>query len=149
GYRMADGWFCRDDLWALDLLAELGFAYDSSICPMGRRWAGESWRRLAHQHRAPGGTIWEFPISSASLLGWQVPIAGGNWFRQLPQALLRRAIDKWHRTQPAPLVLYFHVWELDPEQPLISASGWLTRLRHYRNLTRMQQFLEYYFDRYR
>jgi len=148
GYRVADGWLKRDDLSALDLLAELGFAYDSSICPMGRRFAGEPWRRFAHQHRAPGGTVWELPISCANVLGWGVPIAGGNWFRQLPQRFLRGAVDRWHRTQASPLVLYFHVWELDPEQPRITAGGWLTGLRHYRNLGRMQQFLEHYFARY-
>jgi polysaccharide deacetylase family protein (PEP-CTERM system associated) len=149
GFRVSDGWFRSADLWALDVLAELGFAYDSSIAPIGRRFAGQSWRLLAHEHSGPHGRIWELPISGTGWLGWRVPIAGGNWFRQLPQSFLRRAIDRWDRRQSAPLVLYFHAWELDPEQPRISASSWLTHLRHYRNLDRMEQFLEYYFERYR
>lgn len=149
GYRVADGWLKPKDLWALDVLADLGFAYDSSIAPLGRRFASQRWRLMAHEHDGPNGRIWELPISGAGLLGWRVPIAGGNWFRQLPQSLLRYAIDRWHRIYAAPLVLYFHAWELDPDQPRISAGNWLTRLRHYRNLDRMEQFLEYYFQRYR
>lgn len=149
GYRLADGWLRPEDLWALDVLAELGFAYDSSICPLGRRFVREPWRRFAHRHPTNAGAIWEFPISCARILGWQVPIAGGNYFRQFPQSWMRRAVERWDRSQPAPLVMYFHVWELDPDQPRISASGWLTRLRHYRNLEKMQQFLEFYFQNYR
>jgi polysaccharide deacetylase family protein (PEP-CTERM system associated) len=148
GYRLADGWVRPQDLWIFDVLAELGYVYDSSICPFGRQFAHEPWRRFVHQQSTPAGLIWEFPISCARFLAWNLPIAGGNYFRQLPQPLMRRAVSHWHKSQAAPLVMYFHVWELDPEQPRISSSGWLTRLRHYRNLGRMQEFLEYYFQNY-
>ena len=78
-----------------------------------------------------------------------VPISGGNYFRQLPEWFIRRAVARWEQRYSAPLVIYFHVWELDPEQPRISAAGPLTRLRHYRNLHRMEQILAGFFQRLR
>ncbi len=149
GYRVADRWFGAEDLWALDVLAEQGYAYDSSIGPIGRSFASEPWRRFAHTHKAGNRTIWEFPISAVEWLGWMVPIAGGNWFRQLPPFLVRRAVARWDRHCPAPYVMYFHVWELDPEQPKISAAPWLQRVRTYRNLDRMPERLREYLTRYR
>lgn len=149
GYRMADGWFGPQDLWALDVLAEAGYEYDSSVAPMFRRFASEPWRRFAHPHLFGERVLWEFPISTMSVLGWNIPIAGGNWFRQFPHALVRRAVDRWVMTYSAPFVMYFHVWELDPDQPIIRAASWLTRIRQYRGLRRMPQILSYYLDRYR
>ncbi len=149
GYRVADDWFAADDLWALDVLAEEGYAYDSSIGPIGRRFATEPWRRLAHTHQAGGHTLREFPISAVYLGGWMVPIAGGNWFRQLPSWFVRRAIARWHRQANGPFVMYFHTWELDPDLPKISAAPWLQRVRTYRNLDRMRAFLEEQLRRYR
>lgn len=149
GYRVADQWFGAEDLWALDVLAEQGYAYDSSIGPIGRRFAAEPWRRFAHTHKSGSRTIWEFPISAVEWLGWMVPVAGGNWFRQLPPFLVRRAVARWDRECPAPYVMYFHVWELDPEQPKISAAPWWQRVRTYRNLDRMPERLREYLTRYR
>ena len=137
GYRVADGWFGPEDLWALDVLAELGFAYDSSVAPMGRDFAGQPQRRHLHRHEAAGRGLWEVPVSTATVLGVRVPVAGGNYLRQLPQALSRRAAAKWHAEEPSPLVAYFHVWELDHGQPRLAIGSWLTQKRHYRNLDEM------------
>ena len=149
GYRVANGWFHPVDLWALDVLAESGYAYDSSIAPIGTRFAAEPYRRFLHEHKHGDRVIRELPISTSRILGFQIPISGGNYFRQLPAPLIRRAIRKWHEQVDAPLVLYFHAWELDPEQPKISAGTWLSHLRHYRNLHKMEGYLEYYFQHYR
>src|SRR5262249_38439020 len=100
------------------------------------------------RHEHGGRTLWEFPISSTRLLGFDVPVAGGNWLRQLPRWFVRPAVDRWHRTVDAPFVMYFHVWELDPEQPKLSAAAWLPQVRDYRNLGRMEGSLEDYFRRY-
>ncbi len=148
GYRAARRWSSPSDLWALDILAEEEYAYDSSLVPTSRSFGSEPWRRFAHQHQYGGKLIWEFPVSTCSLLGWHVPIAGGNYFRQLPHALLKRAVEHWHRTYDAPLVMYTHVWELDPEQPRISGASPLTKIRHYRNLDKMWWVLEDYFRKY-
>jgi polysaccharide deacetylase family protein (PEP-CTERM system associated) len=148
GYRVAEHWFGPDDLWALDVLAEMGYAYDSSLKPVLRTWAREPWRRWVHRHNGPSGSLWEIPVSSASMLGLHLPIGGGNYFRQLPRSLVKQAVARWDRRAPAPYVMYFHTWELDPEQPRIGAASALARLRQYRNLAQMEDIIRYYLDRY-
>ncbi len=149
GYRSSRRWSSPADLWALDILAEQGFAYDSSLVPLSRAFNREPWRRYAHQHQARDGRIWEFPISTCSFLGWRIPIAGGNYFRQFPHTLLKHVVEHSHKTYHAPFVMYAHVWELDPDQPRISGASPLARLRHYRNLDKMTSVLEDYFGKYR
>jgi polysaccharide deacetylase family protein (PEP-CTERM system associated) len=148
GYRAARRWSGPEDLWALDILAEEGYAYDSSLLPLSRAFNREPWRRFAHQHSAGEKRIWEFPVSTCNFLGWRIPIAGGNYFRQFPHTLLKHAVEHWHRTYDAPFVMYAHVWELDPEQPRISSASPLTKIRHYRNLDKMSWVLEDYFRKY-
>ena len=148
GYRASRRWSSPSDLWALDILAEEGFAHDSSLVPLSRAFSGEPWRRFAHKHRVGEKEIWEFPTSTTSVLGWMLPIAGGNYFRQLPHTLLKHAVEHWHQTYDAPFVMYTHVWELDPEQPRLSGISPLTRFRHYRNLDKMAWVLEDYFKKY-
>lgn len=148
GYRLANGWFQPEDLWALTALAEVGYRYDSSIAPRGRAFAAEPFRRYLHTHEADGRVLTELPIPTRSVFGHRIPIAGGNYFRQLPPWFIRGAVRRWHRKVDSPLVLYFHVWELDPEQPTISAASFLTRVRHYRNLHKMEGYLDYFLGRY-
>ena len=149
GYRIANGWLKPDDLWALDILAKLGFEYDSSIAPM-RAFADQPGRRFIHDHTANDGTtIREVPISTGRILGMPMPIAGGNYLRQLPAFLTRRAIEKWTRRHVSPLVAYFHVWEIDPDQPILAIGGRITRLRHYRNLYTMEARLTALLSNYR
>lgn len=149
GYRLADGWLRADDLWALDALAELGFAYDSSIAPM-RKMLGEDPRRYTpHEHRNGTHSILELPLSTGKILGVRVPVAGGNYLRQLPRWLTRGAAEKWVGEHPHPLVAYFHTWELDPDQPQLSGIGTFRRLRHYRNLKQMPARIGDLLSRYR
>jgi polysaccharide deacetylase family protein (PEP-CTERM system associated) len=149
GYRVANGWFHPTDLWALDVLAELGYAYDSSIAAIGKRFPRTPDRRFLHQHQHGDLKIHELPISASKVFGMQIPISGGNYFRQIPSLLIRRAIRHWDQHVEAPLVMYFHTWELDPEQPKISAGSWMSHVRHYRNLHKMEGYLEYFFNHYR
>lgn len=148
GYRVADRGFGPKDLWALDMLAQAGYSYDSSIRPMFRAFAGEPWRRFVHRHEGRRGSIWEVPVSSAEIMGLHVPVAGGNYFRQFPRALVRRAIADWDRNVAAPFVMYFHTWELDPEQPRISSASLPATIRQYRNLWRMESMVREYLARY-
>ena len=152
GQRVAgcrvSGWLTPRDAWALDVMAEQGYLYDSSMRPMLRSHAHAPATRRAHVHRVGERSLWEFPISSVSLLGCDLPLAGGNWFRQLPHSLVRRGIARSHRDDSAPMVMYFQSWELDPEQPRIEAASAWARLRHYRNLERMPEILRHYLSRY-
>lgn len=148
GYRAARRWSSPADLWALDILAEENYAYDSSLVPLSRAFKSEPWRRFAHQHQSGERAIWEFPVSTLNVLGWGMPIAGGNYFRQFPHMLLKHAVERWHRTYDAPFVMYTHVWELDPRQPRISGASPMAKLRHYRNLDKVAWVLEEYFKKY-
>ncbi len=147
GYRAGKPRLARSELWALDILAEEGYAYDSSLMPMFRSYRDEPWRRWAHRHRCGERELWEFPFATCDLGGWLIPIAGGNFFRQFPPSWVERAVDYWDRMYDAPFVMYFHVWELDHEQPIIQAAPLAARLRHYRNLDKMTAILEGYFTR--
>src|SRR6476469_1019342 len=149
GYRVAQRWLRPQDLWALDVLAEEGYKFDSSMRPLFRQYAHEPWRRFVHQHHHGEQTILEIPISTAHVLGYDIPIAGANYFRQLPFSLMKRAVRQWDRTAHAPFVMYFHVWEVDPDQPRIDAAPFYAKIRQYRNLDRMATMLRYYFEQYR
>jgi polysaccharide deacetylase family protein (PEP-CTERM system associated) len=149
GFRIGHRWFGPGDLWALDVLAEEGFAYDSSLRPLFWRFSDEPWRRRPHVHRHDQREIWEFPLASWSLGGWAVPISGGNYFRQFPEWMVRWAVRAWVGRGDAPFLMYFHVWELDPDQPRIQAAPWTQRIRQYRNLDRMETIIRRYLKLYR
>ncbi len=133
------------DLWALDIVAEEGYAYDSSVRPFLRDFASEPWRHTVHRCSAGGRRIWEIPPSAWNLCGLALPLAGGNYFRQLPHTLIKPLVRHWHRRHSSPFVMYFHVWELDPGQPQLNTGSLLTRIRHYRNLDKMEWVLKDYF----
>lgn len=140
GHRAARLWYRKSDLWALDVLAAEGYPYDSSLAPLFREFADQPWRDAVHSHPTPHGCIQELPVSTATVLGQRIPVAGGNYFRQLPEAFVRREIARWMRDRKDPFVMYFHAWELDPDQPRVAAPL-LQRIRHYRNLDRMRGML--------
>ncbi|MEO6393618.1 MAG: glycosyltransferase [Pyrinomonadaceae bacterium] len=148
GYRAAQRLNYHVDQWALDVLAEEGYAYDSSLMPTARSVRDEPRLRFAHKHQCGENEMWEFPYSTYRLGGSLIPISGGNYFRQLPHTLVKRAVRDWDRRYDAPFVMYFHVWELDPEQPRISAASPVTRIRHYRKLDKMRWVLEDYLSTY-
>lgn len=138
GYRAAEKLPFEKHEWVLDVLAEEGFAYDSSFLP---RRGDPRDKQVAHQYEHGGSAIWEFPYSTRDLGIGLLPISGGNYFRQIPYTLMRRAVSDWHKRSDAPFISYFHVWELDPEQPRISAASRYSRIRHYRNLDKMEWIL--------
>lgn len=137
GHRIGRRWLRTRDLWVLELVADAGFAYDSSICPIGREYVSMPECATLHRRITAGGAIHEVPISSHRFAGLDVPIAGGNWFRQAPDWPLRSAARHWLRTRNSPLVAYFHTWEFDTDQPRITGADALQRIRHYRNLASM------------
>jgi polysaccharide deacetylase family protein (PEP-CTERM system associated) len=147
GCRISD-WLTPRDAWALEVMAEQGYFYDSSMRPLLRSHATVPFERRAHLRSTAEHQLWEIPVSSVRVLGCDVPLAGGNWLRQLPHALVQRAIERLDREDAAPMVLYFQSWELDPEQPRIDAASWSARVRHYRNLDRMPERLSHYLSRY-
>jgi len=140
GHRAPFFSITRDSLWALDVLADLGIRYDSSIFPvLNYRYGIEDAPRWPYKVDCGENGIIEFPISTWKILGRNLPIAGGAYFRIFPYALTRRAFkavnDIGH-----PAVFYLHPWELDPEHPRIPLPRRIS-LTHYFNLHKTQQRL--------
>lgn len=138
GYRAAEKLSYERKDWIFDVLADEGFAYDASFMPNLRT---ENSQRVAHQVHVGGKAIWEFPYATLDLRVGMLPISGGNYIRQIPFTLMRHAVKNWHVQHSEPFVFYFHVWELDPEQPRISAASRFNRVRHYRKLDKMEWIL--------
>ena len=119
GYRAAEKLSYERDAWILDILAEENFVYDASFLPAQK---DAKTKRFAHQVHTKDRIIWEFPYATRNIGVGLLPISGGNYLRQIPHTLMRHAVQDWHARYDAPFVLYFHVWELDPEKPRISAA---------------------------
>lgn len=149
GYRRSDIFLRPENLGALEVLAEEGFFYDSSLNPAGFAFRREPWRRFIHQQVFQTSSIWEVPLSSHAIGSLMIPFAGGNYFRQYPEALVQWFIRQSDHFESQPLVLYFRLWDLDPLQPRIHTGSLLRDLRHYRNSDRMVRILGELFARYR
>lgn len=135
GYRAPTFSITRANLWALEVLVEEGFTYDSSIFPIRHDNYGISDApRFPHRHHLPGvGSIFEFPMSTVRMGNMNVPIGGGGYLRLLPMFFTKWAIRQVHMQERRPVVIYFHPWEVDPDQPRIKGPL-KSRLRHYTNL---------------
>lgn len=145
GFRTSRSWMKKRNLWALDILADHGYVYDSSLNPISLRFIGLPERYQVHTHHSPSGnTICEFPIATYGVCGLRFGISGGNWIRQLPHTLLHRIVNYQQRRCDRPMVFYFMPWELDKWQPKLSGLSRLTRIRHYRNLGKTSWVFDHY-----
>ncbi len=146
GYRAASYSITQNSLWALDILAEAGFIYDSSIFPVRHdRYGIPGAKEIPHVLKTPRGhSLIEFPLSTAKIFNHKLPVAGGGYFRLYPYALTKAGLGQINRRQQ-PFIFYLHPWEIDPEQPKIKA-GLFSRFRHYNNLekceSRLQQLIK-------
>ncbi len=142
GYRAASYSIVRESLWALDILVELGFVYDSSIFPVHHdRYGIPDAERVPHRMSTPNeNLIVEWPLATAKFLGYSLPVAGGGYFRLLPYWFSRWGLASINRSERRPFIFYLHPWEIDPAQPRVRAS-WLSRFRHYTNLGKCEERL--------
>lgn len=140
GYRAASYSIVEHSRWALDVLYELGFLYDSSIFPVRHDRYGIPDAPVApHTVCTPqGAQLAEFPPTAVDYLGLRFPV-GGGWFRLYPYALTRSLLMRLASERP--FMFYVHPWEIDPEQPRISA-GARSHFRHYLNLHRCEARIE-------
>ncbi|HVY05090.1 MAG TPA: XrtA system polysaccharide deacetylase [Burkholderiales bacterium] len=147
GYRAASYSIVRESLWATDILAELGFAYDSSIFPVHHdRYGIPDAERKPNRMTTPTGqSIVEWPLATAGVMGFRLPVAGGGYFRLLPYRLIQWGLASINSKERQPFIFYLHPWEIDPGQPRVSASR-LSTFRHYTNLDkcegRLRQLLQ-------
>jgi polysaccharide deacetylase family protein (PEP-CTERM system associated) len=142
GYRAASYSITAQSLWALEILAEEGFSYDSSIFPIRHDLYGIPGHQRFFHHLNGNGrrAIAEVPLSTVRIAGNNFPVAGGGYLRIFPYAVNHLAIRHLNRKEKQPAVVYFHPWELDPEQPRM-AGAWLSRFRQYTNLSRLESRL--------
>ena len=116
-FRAPDFSIHRSNLWALEVLAEVGFEVDSSIFPArSSRYGIPEWELGPRRVRlATGGEILEVPVAIWPVAGVRLPVAGGGYWRVLPRALLERAIRAVTESG-RPVVLYCHPYEFSPRE---------------------------------
>jgi polysaccharide deacetylase family protein (PEP-CTERM system associated) len=137
GYRAPSFTIVKQTQWALQILVEEGYRYDSSIFPIRHdRYGMPGARPYRHRLDTPIGSIWEVPPATVQIARARFPVAGGGYFRFFPYPLLRTLL-KWAESEGEPLVIYLHPWELDPQQPRMQ-GGVISRLRHYLNLEKTE-----------
>jgi polysaccharide deacetylase family protein (PEP-CTERM system associated) len=142
GYRAPSFSIVKRSLWAIDILAEEGFVYDSSVFPIHHdvygiphappfpfRWASHN-----------GHQLYEIPPTTVRLGPWNLPAAGGGYLRILPEWYTRWAVRRTHR-EGRSLVAYFHPWEIDPRQPRLRGRI-RSVFRHYLHLDQMEGKLD-------
>ena len=145
GYRAPTYSIVTRSLWALDILAELGFTYDSSIFPIHHDRYG-----IPEAPRAPfrivttAGPLMEYPITTFRLRGHNMPVAGGGYLRLLPEWYTRIGVRRAQK-EGLPIIVYIHPWEIDPHQPRLPGS-FSSRLRHYTNLSKTYDRLSHLLD---
>jgi len=142
GYRAASYSITAQSRWALDILVEEGFKWDSSIFPVHHdRYGMPGTPHEPYWLKTPnGGTLLEFPLSTCPVGIYRVPIAGGGYFRLYPYWLSRWGLGRINRAG-APFIFYLHPWEIDPDQPRLNVSAF-SRFRHYNNLDKCMGRLE-------
>lgn len=137
GYRAATYSITRESEWALPILSELGFTYDSSIFPIRHDLYGIP-DAPRFPYRPEGTSLLEIPVTTVELFGQRLPCGGGGYFRILPYSLFRQALRRVNGTDRQPAVFYCHPWEVDPAQPRIGGLPLKSRFRHYFNLDKME-----------
>ena len=142
GYRAASYSITAKSRWALDILCEEGFTWDSSIFPVHHdRYGMPGTPHEPYWLKPPnGGKLLEFPLSTCPVGSYRMPIAGGGYFRLYPYWLSRWGLGRINRAGK-PFIFYLHPWEIDPGQPRLNVSAF-SRFRHYNNLDKCMGRLE-------
>ena len=137
GYRAPSFSIDQRNPWAHEILAEEGYRYSSSVAPIRHDHYGWpqsprfGWKPVA------GAPLLELPVTTAELYGRRLAAGGGGFFRLLPYAFSRWAITQVNRQEQRPAIIYFHPWEIDPDQPRVAGAPLKSRIRHYSNLSVM------------
>jgi polysaccharide deacetylase family protein (PEP-CTERM system associated) len=149
GYRAPNYSIVRETFWAMDILMEEGFRYDSSIFPIWHDHYGiPDFPRFPRPVKGENGSaLHEFPISTIRFAGMNLPFVGGGYLRHFPLSFIRWGMHRLNSHERRPAILYIHPWELDPGQP-VQPVGLLKRVRHYRNLGRTEARLARLFSEY-
>lgn len=140
GYRAPSFSIGYNNEWAFEVLAELGFSYSSSTYPVKHDLYGTpDWPRFAYTRAE---NIIEIPIPTLKMMGRQVPIGGGGYFRLYPYKLTQKLVARYLKQEKQPYSFYFHPWEIDAGQPRLDNAPLKSRFRHYVNLEKTEAKLE-------
>jgi polysaccharide deacetylase family protein (PEP-CTERM system associated) len=145
GYRAPTFSITKETIWALPILVQEGFLYDSSIVPVVHDFYGiPNATPTIHALETEHGTIWEVPPTTVAFGPVKIPVAGGGYFRLFPYRVLKPLLHR-ASSDGNPLIMYLHPWELDSHQPRMQGP-WLSQFRHYHNLgkvpSRLKQLLK-------
>jgi polysaccharide deacetylase family protein (PEP-CTERM system associated) len=134
GYRAPSFSIDQRTPWAHDILAEQGYTYSSSVAPVKHDHYG--WAEAPRFAFRPvaGSDFLEIPVTTAELGSKRLAAGGGGFFRLLPYAFSRWAIRQVNERDNRPAVIYFHPWEIDPDQPRVANAPVKSKLRHYTKL---------------
>lgn len=140
GYRAASYSIGASNFWALDVLADAGYEYSSSVAPLRHDLYGMP-EAPRYAFRAADNRLTEIPVSTVKVLGRTLNCGGGGWFRLFPYHFSRWALKQMNQGDGQSAHFYFHPWEIDPDQPRPQGLGVKSRFRHYLNLSRMESRL--------
>ncbi len=149
GFRAPTFSITHETAWAIDVLAEAGYKYDSSIFPIRHdRYGVPDAPRFVHRAVGPGGgEILEIPPLTMRMMGLNWPVGGGGYLRLLPVCLVAAALNKAEKLGWSGMI-YLHPWELDPDQPILPMSRFARR-RHRVNLARTDAKLRHLLRKFR
>lgn len=141
GYRAPSFSIDARTPWAHAVLAEEGYHYSSSVAPIRHDHYG--WPQAPRFAWKPveGSALVELPVTTAVFAGRRLAAGGGGFFRLLPYGFSRWAIEQVNGRDQQPAIIYFHPWEIDPDQPRVAGAPLRSRLRHYSNLSVMAKKL--------
>lgn len=139
GFRAPSYSVGKGTLWAIRVLVEAGYAYDSSVYPIrGRRYGYPDGPTTPARLEADGATLIEFPLPTVPVGPFRFPVLAGAYLRLLPRWVSTGAV-RYHRARRLPLILNVHPWEIDPEQPNVGPSR--TPWTHYTGLAKTEEVL--------
>lgn len=139
--------------WAIDVLEENNYVYDSSIVPAkttmyGMPDAEQKPYKISSSMMSkndPNGKLIEFPLLVTSIFGKKIPAAGGFYLRTLPMKMIKHTIEKFEKLH-IPSTFYIHSWELVPELmpkiPLSIMNGFITYHNLAKTPMRMDQLVK-------
>jgi polysaccharide deacetylase family protein (PEP-CTERM system associated) len=141
GYRAPSFSITMESQWAYQILAELGFVYDSSVFPVRHPNYGiPQARRFPFRVQTDAGEIVEFPMPTLDFYGLRSPFGGGAYLRFLPVWYTEWAIHYVNDREESPVCIYVHPWEIDLDQPRMEGSL-TSRMRHYIGLGTVERKL--------
>lgn len=149
-YRAPSFSITQDSRWALEILVEEGFLYDSSVFPIYHdRYGIPDAQPRIHQLDTSAGRLWEFPPSITRLARLNIPVSGGGYFRLYPLPLTIYWLARINRCAGQPFMFYIHPWEVDPQQPRLRAGTRISRIRHYVNLAKTERRMDVLLRKFR